>query len=781
MITSLRTSSALLLTVAILSPALSQAARVQTVHVRALDPAVQTERTYFVPQGATDEDAVELRDRLIEAGARNVNLILPERVIVCDLSSDPALRLDVPAGFDRTAAPDVESRLALTYASWNWIVDAYRSVDDAGKAPPDMASPATPFKDVVVPVDPARIEEIERNIEKSRRLAGLAPSAADVQEVQQSSSFLGSSVLANFIYAESNGDFETNSENWSDADLIAGKQGAFEALLSWQGKFPKMDLSFTFQAFERIATGYEPINHSMRNDPAWVLDLLRAMGWGQTNDMIAEVTRFNQDQRALRRTQWVFSAFIANSRNTPNFKFGGGTADYTAYAFLGGPCLLEPFPAGVDINDIGERLVFSQIVNHEAGHCFWTLDEYLGAPGGCNSASGYLNYVNGNISAAVPGGGELRCNQLQECIMHTAARKNIGRPWCMWSEGHLGVIDHNDNGLPDIFEAPPRIEFNVPGADTVTTNAYTLRVHVVATAVPNKNPNLSPDKRFDYALPLRGAWLSVGETRIPLEATDGSWDEVAEDCQFQVQLAQVGRIAFTVQAENDIGYKSDVTSKVVYFVGVNYSRTAVTAGPNRINVSWEIAGDPFHARFDVYRLDPGEALPGTRIAVGVSPSGPARAGFIPYLYSDRDIVPGRDYRYYVEGGFSLPYGGGTQDYVSRSNVVAKTAMIPITGDVLSNVAPNPSRGSVTVSVQIPRTYSGSQTAPVRLATPIDVSIYSVNGQRVRTLRTGNSFDDVMTLHWDGTNERNEPAPSGIYFVRALAGSNKGVSKIVLLR
>jgi len=202
------------------------------------------------------------------------------------------------------------------------------------------------------------------------------------------------------------------------------------------------------------------------------------------------------------------------------------------------------------------------------------------------------------------------------------------------------------------------------------------------------------------------------------------------------------------------------------------------AGPE---VTWEIVGNPFAAKFDVYRLGPGEAMPGTRIADDVAAAGPPRAGFIPYQYIDRDIVAGRDYRYYVQGDFSLAYAGGTRDYSSRSRVIEKTAMLPITDSVISNIAPNPSRGSVTMSIAIPRTYGGPERAPIRMATPVNVSIYSVNGQLVRTLTSAGSLDEIMTLHWDGTNERNVPAPSGVYFVKAQAGENKGFKKIVLLR
>jgi hypothetical protein len=183
----------------------------------------------------------------------------------------------------------------------------------------------------------------------------------------------------------------------------------------------------------------------------------------------------------------------------------------------------------------------------------------------------------------------------------------------------------------------------------------------------------------------------------------------------------------------------------------------------------------------VYRLGAGEALPGTLIKENVLPSGPPRNGFIPFAYDDRDIVAGRDYGYYVEGHFELPFEGGTREYRSASKVVTQTAMIPFTDDMISNMAPNPTRGAVTFSVSVPRTYAGPERAPIRQATPVDISIFNVNGQLVRNLASRGSLEDVMTLHWDGYDQKNRLAPSGIYFVRATAGSASGFQKIVLIR
>jgi hypothetical protein len=347
----------------------------------------------------------------------------------------------------------------------------------------------------------------------------------------------------------------------------------------------------------------------------------------------------------------------------------------------------------------------------------------------------------------------------------------------------MGVIDNNDNGMPDIFERAPEIVFEVEGPETVYTNQYTLRFRAISRAVPNQNVHVSPDARVDYAAPLKRGWLSIGgESVVLLDPVDGRWDELVEDCEFRLQVAQVGRSVISVQIENSVGFESAKTAKVIYFTGVNYARTSLTPRPNRMDVAWQIASDPFGAKFNVYRLDPGEDRPGTLLAQSVPPQGPPVNGFTPYRFIDREVVPGRDYRYYVEGVFSLPFEGGTRQYSSPSQLMGQTAMLPIeSGGVISQVAPNPSPGSVTFSVNVPRSYGGPERAPVRLATPVEIGIYNVRGQLVRTLRDGGELNDVLTVRWDGTDNRNLPAPSGVYFVRATAGGTQGIQKLVLVR
>ena len=80
---------------------------------------------------------------------------------------------------------------------------------------------------------------------------------------------------------------------------------------------------------------------------------------------------------------------------------------------------------------------------------------------------------------------------------------------------------------------------------------------------------------------------------------------------------------------------------------------------------------------------------------------------------------------------------------------------------LSPPAPNPSRGSVTMQLDL----GGASGA--------EVAIYDAAGRHVRTLHSGAAGAPRIALAWDGLDERGRRAGAGVYFVRALARSSAG--------
>jgi hypothetical protein len=490
----------------------------------------------------------------------------------------------------------------------------------------------------------------------------------------------------------------------------------------------------------------------------------------------------------------VFTGFVANSEHAPNHIFHG--ADYTAYARLGGPFNITPYPAGRDPNEIGIDLVFSKIFQHETGHVFWTLDEYESAPSQCTARSGYLWYTNMNKDLElIPGPDSCAPNGPFDCIMRYAAREDVGRPWCKWSQGQMGVVDANEDSRPDIFESPPVIEFAVAEIETVDTPEITIDLKVKSTAVRNRNEfSAAPGERIDYAAPLKGAKYSFLELdERPISPLDGTWDEIEEDVRLTLKGFPAGMISVSFRARNAAGVWSERGvarhTKKVYFAGVNFSRYKLDVEEQYIAFSWHVFNEKFGATFDVYRVELGDETPDKLIAADVRPSGPGLGGYVPYAVIDRDVVPGERYQYYVVGRFSVDIEGTPKHYEVFSETVGKTAMLPMieSGNIVSGAAPNPFRDQTKVSVTVPQTFENVQVGggqsgfQQRVTTDVEINVYDVVGRRVNTLYASQTFDEVITVSWNGTNSNGARVPTGVYFIRARAGEATGVRKILLIR
>ena len=62
-----------------------------------------------------------------------------------------------------------------------------------------------------------------------------------------------------------------------------------------------------------------------------------------------------------------------------------------------------------------------------------------------------------------------------------------------------------------------------------------------------------------------------------------------------------------------------------------------------------------------------------------------------------------------------------------------------------------------------------------------MSIYSVDGRRVKTLAHGTQEPGSYQLRWDGTDERGAVLRPGAYFVRLDAGDVRKTRVVTLMR
>jgi hypothetical protein len=85
------------------------------------------------------------------------------------------------------------------------------------------------------------------------------------------------------------------------------------------------------------------------------------------------------------------------------------------------------------------------------------------------------------------------------------------------------------------------------------------------------------------------------------------------------------------------------------------------------------------------------------------------------------------------------------------------------------VVPNPALHRSRISFELPEERA------------VRVEIFSVSGQRVRTLASGVRPAGLHHALWDGADEAGGRVPAGIYFVSVRAGRAEARSKLVLLQ
>ena len=88
---------------------------------------------------------------------------------------------------------------------------------------------------------------------------------------------------------------------------------------------------------------------------------------------------------------------------------------------------------------------------------------------------------------------------------------------------------------------------------------------------------------------------------------------------------------------------------------------------------------------------------------------------------------------------------------------------------LYNNYPNPFNPSTTISYQLPA------------ASEMELSIYNLSGQKVRTLVSERQPAGAYTVQWDGRDEAGNLAGSGIYFYQLTAGKFTQTRKAILMK
>ena len=122
--------------------------------------------------------------------------------------------------------------------------------------------------------------------------------------------------------------------------------------------------------------------------------------------------------------------------------------------------------------------------------------------------------------------------------------------------------------------------------------------------------------------------------------------------------------------------------------------------------------------------------------------------------------------------------------IRLAGVVARDpANRPIaTEEVQQTSRPEPP-GQTLLFAPTPNPFRGRGTLTFSLAEPgpVELSMYSVDGRRVRTLASGPREAGVFHITWDGADDGNRPVAPGVFYARLSAAGRQFTKRLVYLR
>ena len=65
--------------------------------------------------------------------------------------------------------------------------------------------------------------------------------------------------------------------------------------------------------------------------------------------------------------------------------------------------------------------------------------------------------------------------------------------------------------------------------------------------------------------------------------------------------------------------------------------------------------------------------------------------------------------------------------------------------------------------------------------PVDLSVYSLDGRRLRALHSGSTAPGMHLIAWDGRNAAGQSLPAGIYYLRLVTQQGVRTAPITIVR
>lgn len=111
---------------------------------------------------------------------------------------------------------------------------------------------------------------------------------------------------------------------------------------------------------------------------------------------------------------------------------------------------------------------------------------------------------------------------------------------------------------------------------------------------------------------------------------------------------------------------------------------------------------------------------------------------------------------------------GSLYYGIQADIESNNELLPM-GYMLEQNFPNPFNPTTQIGFEVPS------------ATVVNVDVYNILGQKIKTLVSGYKDAGKYSVSWDGTNESGQAVPSGVYFYRLTTSDHSETRRMMLLK
>jgi len=298
---------------------------------------------------------------------------------------------------------------------------------------------------------------------------------------------------------------------------------------------------------------------------------------------------------------------------------------------------------------------------------------------------------------------------------------------------------------------------HAPGAPSAFPQDATVSGRPVLK-VTNGTANLRPVAGHLFIVARDSALTQIVTTNTV--AVSGSTTE----WQLPFMLDHLTKYWWAARAVDNAGFMSPFSERTSFTVDTLAKKTAVqlaafsaTGAQSHITVAWRLAAASPEASFTLWRAA-GENGEYERV------SGQVFTGGREFVFFDRAVVPGVEYRYRVEAAETAS-GRATFFGPLVARVAAPEKV------VLDQNTPNPFNPVTQIAYQVP------------WAADVKLVIFNSLGQEIRTLVNGPQSAGFYRVTWDGRTTAGGDAASGVYFARLVvtpreAGSRTAETRVI---